>query len=251
MGKCMKCLLRVPYATLIATILCCASAGVFMGALYKIMSLSLRMLENHFAFHFNWLKDLHIVFIAAGAVMGLISLVMLIVGILATGSTRSKVYRGWRARLGGRISCAVFMAITYVLELAWILIVVCMAVVSFVFYILAHLCNNSKPGEGNDGVIDLSQFNFLFPKDTNVDKLKFTEENGDRTKLCIQMVEPSLKLVILSLIASILVVLSLVHYLMCLSANYARIKDHEKLRDLQELQYLQDTDPGTMPRDRF
>ena len=29
-----------------------------------------------------------------------------------------------------------------------------------------------------------------------------------------------------------------VHYLMCLSANYAHIKDHEKLQDFQELQYF-------------
>lgn len=33
-----------------------------------------------------------------------------------------------------------------------------------------------------------------------------------------------------------------VHYLMCLSANYAHIRDHEKFEELQELQLLQDTD---------
>lgn len=249
MGKCMKCLLRVPYATLIATILCCASVGIFMGALYRIMSHSLRMLKDHFTFHFTWLEDLHIIFIAAGAIMGLLSLMMLIVGILATGSTRSKVYKGWRARLGGRVACAVFMVITYMLELLWVLIMACIAIISFVFYILAKLCSNSNPNE-NTG-IDLTQFNFLFPKDTNIDKLRFTDENGERARLCSNTVEPSLTLIVLTLIASILIVLSLVHYLMCLSANYARIKDQEKLRDLQELQYLQDTDPGTMPRDRF
>lgn len=29
---------------------------------------------------------------------------------------------------------------------------------------------------------------------------------------------------------------------MCLSANYAHIRDHEKFEELQELQLLQDTD---------
>ena len=38
---------------------------------------------------------------------------------------------------------------------------------------------------------------------------------------------------------------------MCLSANYAHIRDHEKFQELQELQYLQDPagdlDSPTMP----
>lgn len=38
---------------------------------------------------------------------------------------------------------------------------------------------------------------------------------------------------------------------MCLSANYARIKDNEKFQELQELQYLQDTEMGTLSKDRF
>lgn len=37
---------------------------------------------------------------------------------------------------------------------------------------------------------------------------------------------------------------------MCLSANYAHIRDHEKFEELQELQLLQDTDFGTS-KERF
>lgn len=32
------------------------------------------------------------------------------------------------------------------------------------------------------------------------------------------------------------------HYLICLSANYAHIRDHEKFEEIQELHLLQDTD---------
>lgn len=38
---------------------------------------------------------------------------------------------------------------------------------------------------------------------------------------------------------------------MCLAANYTRIKDQEKFKDLQELQYLQESEMGTLPKDRF
>lgn len=37
---------------------------------------------------------------------------------------------------------------------------------------------------------------------------------------------------------------------MCLSANYAHIRDHEKLQELQELRYLQDAEFHSS-KDRF
>lgn len=47
------------------------------------------------------------VFVVGGACMGALGLMLLCLGCLATGATRHKVYRAWRARVGGRISCAV------------------------------------------------------------------------------------------------------------------------------------------------
>jgi hypothetical protein len=43
-----------------------------------------------------------------------------------------------------------------------------------------------------------------------------------------------------------------IHYLMCLAANYAHIRDHEKFQELQELQYLQDPELSVAgSKDRF
>lgn len=245
MGKCVKCLLRVPYATLVATILCCVGVGVFICTLYRIVNVSARELKSIFPFRFDLLENVRTAFIAVGVFMALVSLIQLVVGILATGSTRAKVYRGWRARLGGRIACAVFMVLTYILQLAWIGIMICMTIMIFVFCVLAEVCNKGCINNEHE-CIDLRQFLFLFPHD----KKEFLDQT-DKDRLCRYIVQPCLIPVYLSFAASIVVVISLVHYLMSLSANYARIKDHEKLKDLQELQYLQDADPGTMPRDRF
>lgn len=41
-----------------------------------------------------------------------------------------------------------------------------------------------------------------------------------------------------------------IHYLMCLAANYAHIRDHEKFQELQDLHYLTDTDT-IAGKDRF
>jgi hypothetical protein len=38
------------------------------------------------------------------AIMGGLALILLIVGSLATGATRHRIYTGFRSRLGGRIS---------------------------------------------------------------------------------------------------------------------------------------------------
>lgn len=46
-----------------------------------------------------------LVLIAAG--MGAVTLMIIFVGFLATGATRRRVYKAWRNRVGGRISCAV------------------------------------------------------------------------------------------------------------------------------------------------
>lgn len=69
---------------------------------------------------------------------------------------------------------------------------------------------------------------------------------------CKDYVEKAEVMLIMATVASLLVVLSLIHYLMCLSANYAHICDHKKFQELQELQYLQDPgdpdspQPGTL-----
>jgi len=57
---------------------------------------------------------------------------------------------------------------------------------------------------------------------------------------------------ILATAACLLVIISLIHYLICLSANYAHIRDHEKFQELQEMQYLQDPELSMAgSKDRF
>lgn len=249
-GGCLRCLSRIPYATLIATVLCCAGVGVFLGSMYRGVALSLRMFETVFKIHFYTLNDLQIIFIVVGASMAFLSLVLLLVGFLATGATREKIYRGWRARLGGRISCACFLTITYILELAWLIIFAILVVCTFVCLVWWGMCNNLRHvREPSRKCIDLTQFDFFFPNTTENLDLKICSE-GKLKEFCKDYVEEASVMFILSLASCGLVLLSLLHYLMCLAANYAHIKDNEKFQDLQELQYLQETEMGTL-KDRF
>lgn len=68
---------------------------------------------------------------------------------------------------------------------------------------------------------------------------------------CKDSVEKAEVMFILATLSSILVILSLVHFLMCLSANYAHIRDHEKFQELQEIQNLTEMEYSAASKDRF
>lgn len=56
---------------------------------------------------------MRLLLIILGGIMATLALIMLVVGCLATGSTRHSVYRAWKARVGGRLSCAIVMTSWY------------------------------------------------------------------------------------------------------------------------------------------
>ena len=97
----------MPYATLVATIMCLAGIGVFCGTMYRGVALTRLMLDEVFHFRVEWLEPLQLGLVITGACMGALGLMILFVGCLATGETRRSVYKAWKARAGGRISCAV------------------------------------------------------------------------------------------------------------------------------------------------
>jgi hypothetical protein len=57
-------------------------------------------------YHFR-IGIVRLMLIILGGIMAALALIMLVVGCLATGSTRHTVYRAWKARVGGRFSCAI------------------------------------------------------------------------------------------------------------------------------------------------
>lgn len=68
---------------------------------------------------------------------------------------------------------------------------------------------------------------------------------------CKDGVEKAEVMFILATVSCLLVILSLVHYLMCLAANYAHIRDHEKFQELQEIQNLNDMEFNAGSKLRF
>ncbi|XP_066903952.1 neuronal membrane glycoprotein M6-a isoform X1 [Halyomorpha halys] len=248
-SKCDECMTRVPYATLIATIMCILGVGVFCGTIYRGTTLTGLMMVDVFNQRLTWLEPLQTACVVIGASMGALGLMALFVGCLATGATRHKVYRGSGARIGGRISCAVFMSIIYVLQLAWLVIFVCLAIVTVFYTIFWALCTSDRVIKENQ-CIDFTQFSFMFPSTIRREDLEVCPPQEIKL-FCKDYVEKAEFMFILAVFACMLVILSLVHYLMCLSANYAHIRDHEKLQELEEIQNLNDLEGLTASKDRF
>lgn len=84
------------------------------------------------------------IFVILGSAMAALGFMILFVGFLATGATRHKVYRAWGSRVGGRISCIVFMAITYILQIVWIIILCLLSITTFVFTLFWKMCSKTE-----------------------------------------------------------------------------------------------------------
>ena len=101
-------------------------------------------------------------FIILGASMAALALMILVVAILATGNTRHEVYRSSFGRTGGTVACMIFIFVTYVLLLCWLIVFAC-CIVMTVFYSLSWgVCNTDEIG-WEDGFIDFYPYHFLFP----------------------------------------------------------------------------------------
>ncbi|ENN73703.1 neuronal membrane glycoprotein M6-a isoform X1 [Dendroctonus ponderosae] len=235
-----KCLTRIPYATLIATIMCALGVVIFCGTMYRGSTLSVLMFSEVFSMQLFWVDAVKMTFVLIGACMGALGLMILAVGFLATGATRHKVYKGWGSRVTGRLSCAIFMCITYILQIAWLLMFCCLVIVTFVFTVFWKMCENPRVASLQDS-IDLTQFYFLFPAGTRQEHMKVEGESNVKA-FCKDYVEKVTIMFILAAVSAVLVILSLIHYLMCLAANYAHIRNQEKFLQFQDLQTLQDAD---------
>ncbi|XP_030379993.1 neuronal membrane glycoprotein M6-a isoform X2 [Scaptodrosophila lebanonensis] len=242
-----SCMARIPYATLIATLMCVLGVGIFCGTMYRGASLTVIMMDQVFHLRLIWIEAVQMIFIIIAVGMAALGFMILFVGFLATGATRYKVYRAWRSRVGGRISCAVLMGITYFLNFIWTLILCFLVIVTFTYTCFWNMCSSV---EHSLSCIDLTQFHFMFPPNTKLEDMKICEKYEIKA-FCKDGVENAEVMFILATLSSLLVILSLVHYLMCLSANYAHIRDHEKFQELQDIQNLNELEYCATSKDRF
>lgn len=234
-GRCGGCITRTPHASLLALIMCWVGAGIFCGSMHRGITLTLSLLQEVFKVSdgLAWFEPVQLAFTITGAVMGAVSVMILVTSILATGDTRLEVYTSRRGRAGGRLATGVFIILSYVLLLAWLLIFIVNIVVTTLYTLSWGVCSDTDL-RGPDGALDFYYFNFLFPPGSQ--RVNMLLEGPLEINLfCREFVERAEIMFILSTISSFIVIMSLVHFLMALSANYAHIRGYDKFTDLKDL----------------
>merc|ERR1712079_685039 len=209
-GGCSSCLTRTPHATLIALIMCWAGVAVFCGTMYRGVNLSLRVLQDVFRGDrgIDWVEPTQLAFVILGASMAAVGLMILVSSFLATGATRVEVYRSHTGRLGGRVATTLGWGVCSTKEIQW-----------------------------DAGSIDFYPLNFLFPEGSQRVNM-LVEGDKEIKQFCIDFVQRAEVMFLIATAACVLVIMSLVHFLMALSANYAHIRGHDKFTDLVDLHNL-------------
>lgn len=87
--------------------MCLIGVGTFCGTMYRASTLAVLMADQVFHIRLRWLEAVQMVFVVIGASMAALGIMILCFGFLTTGATRQKIFKAWRTRVGGRISCAI------------------------------------------------------------------------------------------------------------------------------------------------
>merc|ERR1712242_454711 len=210
----------------------------FCGTMYRGVNLSLRVLQDVFRVDrgIDWVEPTQLAFVVLGAGMAAVGLMILVSSFLATGATRVEVYRSHVGRVGGRVATAVFIFLTYVLLVAWLLVLFCCIVITTGTTLSWGVCS-TKEIQWDAGSIDFYPLNFLFPEGSQRVNM-LVEGDKEIKQFCIDFVQRAEVMFLIATAACVLVIMSLVHFLMALSANYAHIRGHDKFTDFVDLHNL-------------
>ena len=118
----------------------------------------------------------------------------------------------------------------YLLLIAWILVLFCCIIVTTFTSLSWGVCSTEEV-EWREGVIDFYPFHFLFPEGSQNVNMR-VEGELEIKQFCVDFVQNAELMFLMATAACILVIFSLVHFLMALSANYAHIRGHDKFTDL-------------------
>ncbi|RUS87251.1 hypothetical protein EGW08_005003 [Elysia chlorotica] len=237
-----ECLGRTPFASLLATFIVVIGTAVFCGTSYKALQLTvIGIFNNLFDYSLDWLQVLQVMFVVIGSVMGGYALILLIFGFLATGATRSNIYSGAKCIMGGRITAAFFMVLSYIFTLGWMAIFA-LAMVPVVGYIATDsICEEEIYSKTAQELQD-SKYTFKLDRfGIYSDNDKDITDHTELRELCNKVQEAG-PLFCIALGTCGLIVIGMIHFLITLAANYTRIKISRELTDYRDAVEMEELD---------
>lgn len=229
---CIKCLGGVPYASLVATILCLSGVALFCGCGHVALSGTLTLLENHFSRITSDHATLTLVIqVLQYIIYGIASfflvyaVILLAEGFYTTSSVKKELQSQFKTTACGRCITAFFVFLTYLLGLAFLAIFGFSSIPVFLFFNMWTMCATMRNPLSNitdiDSIcVDVRQYGII----------PWTATPG---KACGSTLVDicstsefylSYHLYIVACAGAGATVIALIHFLMILSANWAYLK---------------------------
>ncbi|KAK2850525.1 hypothetical protein Q7C36_009308 [Tachysurus vachellii] len=248
---CIKCLGGVPYASLLATILCFSGVALFCGCGHEALSGTLTILENSFYRNLSETTMLtDIIYLLQYVIYGIASffflygIILLAEGFYTTNAVK-ELHGEFKTTICGRCISAMFVFFTYVLGVAWLGVFGFSSIPVFLFYNIWSTCASmASTSPANSSVcVDMRQYGII-PWDAKpgvaCGSTLLDICNSNEFYL-------SYHLYIVACAGAGATVIAMIHYLMILSANWAYLKDASqmhtyqdiKIKEEQELQDIQ------------
>ncbi|XP_057192866.1 glycoprotein M6Bb isoform X3 [Triplophysa rosa] len=143
---CIKCLGGVPYASLVATILCFSGVALFCGCGHVALTGTVTILENHFskittdhAMLTDIVQLLQYVIYGIASFFFLYGIILLAEGFYTTSAVK-ELHSEFKTTICGRCISGMFVFLTYILGIAWLGVFGFSAVPVFLFYNMWSTC---------------------------------------------------------------------------------------------------------------
>ncbi|KAM6985497.1 glycoprotein M6Bb isoform 2-T2 [Aplochiton taeniatus] len=239
---CIKCLGGVPYASLVATILCFSGVALFCGCGHVALTGTVTILENHFskitsdhAMLTDIIQLMQYVIYGIASFFFLYGIILLAEGFYTTSAVK-ELHSEFKTTICGRCISGMFVFLTYILGVAWLGVFGFSAVPVFLFYNMWSTCAAMKLPMANltnvDSIcVDVRQYGII-PWNATPGKA-CGSTLGD---ICnTSEFYLSYHLYIVACAGAGATVIALIHFLMILSANWAYLKDASHMHAYQDI----------------
>ncbi|KAA0715380.1 Neuronal membrane glycoprotein M6-b [Triplophysa tibetana] len=238
---CIKCLGGVPYASLVATILCFSGVALFCGCSHVALTGTITLLEREFskipsdnAMLTDIVQLMQYVIYGIASFFFLYGIILLAEGFYTTSAVK-ELHSEFKTTICGRCISGMFVFLTYILGITWLGVFGFSAVPVFVFYNMQSICAALSPVANQtsfDSIcVDVRQYGIIPWNATPGKACGSTLQN-----ICVSNeFYMSYHLYIVACAGAGATVIALIHYLMILSANWAYLKDASHLHSYQDI----------------
>ncbi|XP_039195779.1 neuronal membrane glycoprotein M6-b isoform X2 [Crotalus tigris] len=239
---CIKCLGGVPYASLVATILCFSGVALFCGCGHVALAGTISILEQNFSTNVTdhallseVIKLMQYVIYGIASFFFLYGIILLAEGFYTTSAVK-ELHGEFKTTICGRCISGMFVFLTYVLGVAWLGVFGFSAVPVFMFYNMWSTCEVIRSLSANmtsaDQIcVDIRQYGIIPWNAIPGKACGSTLANMCSTPEFYL----SYHLFIVACAGAGATVIALIHSLMILSSNWAYLKDASKMQAYQDI----------------